>query len=363
MSYRVLLLSKYSRSGASSRLRTTQYLPALREDNCFDVVAQALFDDAYLDQLYRENSRSKFTIARCYGKRLAALLFFYKYDLIWIEKEVFPYLPALFERVLRCLGRPYVVDYDDAVFHYYDCARSWIVRTLLGRKIDHVMRFASCVIVGNRYLADRAEAAGARSVVIVPTVVDHTRYFVKDQTAKDRLVVGWIGSPCTQKYLLEIHDALIKVSRICNPLIVLVGAHANFAADLPGLELDIRPWSEEKEVELIRQMDIGIMPLPDEPFERGKCGYKLIQYMACGVPVVASPIGVNTEIVLRSQCGLLADSQEAWETALLDLLGSPATRSRMGANGRTAVEECYSLASQVPLLASTIKAVIEKRGR
>lgn len=356
---KVLVLSKYSRIGASSRLRSLQYLPYL-ESNGVECNVASLFDGEYLRVLYQEGRRPKVQGVWLYIKRLLVLFGLFKYDLIYIEKEIFPYLPAFAERLLRLLGRPYVVDYDDAIFHNYDLSDSWIIRRFFSHKINAIMHNSACVIAGSAYLAARARAAGAPYVELVPTVVDHTRYIPRSSSSAERPVIGWIGSPSTQKYVLRIREALINVCQAHNARLMLVGATHQILAEFPGLDIDVLPWSEETEADVIRQMDIGIMPLSDGPWERGKCGYKLIQYMACAVPVIASPVGVNVDIVTGSQSGLLADTLGEWESALLQLLEAPDQRRKLGAAGRKAVEDTYSLQVQAPILCRIFEAVINK---
>ncbi|MDA3878359.1 MAG: glycosyltransferase family 4 protein [Halothiobacillus sp.] len=347
---KILLLSKYSRKGASTRLRYLQYLPYL-EANGFEITVSSLFDDQYLDQLYRQGKRAPLRMMMLYLRRLFVLLSAFRYDLIWIENEIFPYMPAFAERVLHWLGKRYVVDYDDAIFHNYDLSGNPVLRRVLGRKIDVVMRYASCVVVGNDYLASRAKAAGAVRVEQVPTVVEATRYSPSVSSLAACPVIGWIGSPSTQSYVVDIAQVLTSLCQTHDARLLLVGASADIVSEFPGLNVEVEPWSEASEVELIAKMDIGIMPLPDGPWEKGKCGYKLIQYMACGIPVVASPVGVNVEIVGTSQCGLLADNVAEWEATLAQLLESSALRQQLGRAGRQAVEDRYSLQVQAPILA------------
>jgi len=347
---KILLLSKYSRKGASTRLRSLQYLPYM-ESKGFHVTVTSLFDDQYLDQLYRHGKRAPLRMMMLYLRRLFVLLGAFRYDLIWVEKEIFPYMPALAERLLHRLGKRYVVDYDDAIFHNYDLSGSPVLRKLLGRKIDIVMRYASCVVTGNDYLASRAKAAGAVCVELVPTVVDARRYNSKESSLAVSPVIGWIGSPSTQCYVADIAQALTSLCQTHNARLLLVGASVDIATEFPGIDVEVVPWSETSEAELIAQMDIGIMPLPDGPWEKGKCGYKLIQYMACGIPVIASPVGVNVDIVGTSQCGLLAANVAEWEAALTQLLESPGLRQQLGKAGRQAVEDKYSLQVQAPVLA------------
>ncbi len=356
---KILLLTRYSRSGASSRLRTLQYLPHLQAAG-HEVMVQSLFDEAYLESLYRQGCRPLLHSAARYLQRLLALAKAGNHDLLWIEKELFPYLPAWIE---GRLAMPWVVDYDDAIFHNYDLARNPLTRWLLGGKIDAVMRCASGVIVGNRYLAERARTAGAARVTIIPTVVQHDRYQPRSRAPDAPPVIGWIGSPSTQNYLLGIREALQQACRQYGARLLLVGATDKIRRDFPGLEPWIETWSEEREAALIRYMDIGIMPLPDGPWESGKCGYKLIQYMACGVPVVASPTGANREIVEYAGAGLLAESNKAWSDALTHLLSSAAERERLGRAGRRAVESRYCLRRQLPVLLEALAAAHPAAGQ
>lgn len=353
---KILVLSRYTRMGASSRLRMLQYIPVLQSSG-LEFEVSAFFGEDYLNDLYASAKRSPLKLLRYYFKRLAVLVRARHYDAVWIEKELFPFVPAFFERVLRAAGVRYLVDYDDAVFHNYDLSPRLWVRRLLGRKIDTVMRVSSIVVGGNAYLADRARQSGAKCVEIIPTVVDHSRYRVTRRSAEQQLVIGWIGSPSTQKYVASIHAALLEACTRYGAKLMLVGANPSIADQLSGIEVETLPWSEESEARLIEQMDIGIMPLIDGPWEKGKCGYKLIQYMASGVPVVASPVGVNVEIVADNRCGLLASDQAEWLAALSQLLASHEERTCLGLAGRHAVETRYSIQAQAPVLEKLLKSL------
>lgn len=350
---RLLLLSRYGRLGASSRVRSFQYLPFL-ESKGWQVDVSPLFSDNYLHSLYSGQSRSLWALVG-YWRRFSVLVHAGKYDLVWIEKETFPFMPALAEWLLNKARVPYVVDYDDALFHRYDKHRRWLIRLILGRKIDSVMRLASLVIAGNEYLAERAQRVGAQCVEVVPTVIDLTRYKVGQVGSHHTLVVGWIGSPSTSQYLAIIAPVLRSLSKEFDVRFVAVGAGKELMDDLP---VEVMPWSEETEVLSIQGFDIGIMPLVDDPWERGKCGYKLIQYMACGIPVVASPVGVNEKIVEHGVNGFLAKDLHEWEKAIRCLLDDSSLRRRMGARGRERVEAWYSLQVQAPRLEELIHGVL-----
>lgn len=343
---RVLLLSRYDRLGASSRLRFYQYLPALAAQGVEVTVAPLLGDD-YVRSLYAGTGKSWGAILTAYGRRLRHLLHVHAFDVLWIEKELFPMLPAWAEVILRQLRVPTVVDYDDAVFHNYDNHANRWVRHVLGGKIDAVMRNATLVIAGNAYLARRAREAGAHQTEQLPTVIDLNRYPAVRERATTEYTIGWVGSPVTTKYLKLIAAPLQALCCNTGTRLVTIGAGP---VALNEVRLEQWTWDEATEVDSVHHLNVGIMPLPDTPFERGKSGYKLIQYMACGLPVVASPVGVNCEIVEHGVNGFLARTDEEWITALTALRKSPDLRIRMGAAGRRKVEEHYCVQVTAPYL-------------
>ncbi|MCO6439698.1 MAG: glycosyltransferase family 4 protein [Nitrococcus mobilis] len=351
---KVLLLSRYDRLGASSRVRMLQYLRFL-EARSWRIDVSFLFSNGYLEALYEKRALWREVVSG-YWRRVGALARIGSYDLIWMEKELFPFMPAFVERLLATFQVPYIVDYDDALFHRYDRHNRWIVRKTLSRKIDAVMKNAAVVVAGNDYLAQRARIAGARRIEIVPTVVDLDRYPAVDHVNAGPTIIGWVGSPATSRYLLDIAPSLEAVKRNYDVRLVAIGAGE---AAIEGLPIEIWPWSEETEVASIRAFDIGIMPLRDGPWERGKCGYKLIQYMACGLPVVASPVGVNTDIVQHGISGFMAEDLEEWEQGLANLLENHVLRTSMGIQGRRRVEEWYSLQVQVSRLEGLMRKVLE----
>lgn len=350
---RVLALSRYGRLGASSRMRIYQYVPALQAMG-IEVEVSPLLSDNYIKRLYAEQMTNWLGVFHDYLMRTIHLLSAKKFDLLWIEKELFPNLPAWFEQALHALNVRYVVDYDDAIFHNYDLS-SHPAKRLLIDKIDKVMRHSAMVVCGNAYLAERARSAGARHVEIIPTVIDLDRYEVGGPISRDHFVIGWIGSPSTAKYLDLVAPAL-KVLAAEFPLrLRVIGARFSW----PGLDVDCRSWAEDSEAEEIQDFDIGIMPLIDSSWERGKCGYKLIQCMACGKPVIASPVGVNREIVVDGGNGYLASMDDEWIQAFRALFLDAQDRVAMGAQGRGFVEEKYCLQVTAPRLAQLFQCICE----
>lgn len=347
---KVLLLARYDRQGASSRLRTMQYLPYLA-DIGLEIQVESLFDTDYLEQMYK-GRRSTLTLTKSLLRRMYRMR--EQADVIWLENEALPWFPWVIEKRFWPRSTPVVTDYDDAIFHRYDQSRNPVIRNILGHKIDHVMRASSVVVAGNQYLADRAKAVGAKRVEIVPTVVDLVPYQQAiGQRDDDRLRLGWIGTPETwASFATKFAGWIEQVARQEGAVFRVVGAEPVPRSEGP---FEFLPWSEEAETSLVKGMDVGLMPLPDTPWTRGKCGYKLIQYMACGLPVVASPVGVNSDIVQHGVNGFLAETPQDWLEALHSLLSDPVLRRRMGEAGRKTVEERYSLTVYGPRVASLLK--------
>ena len=215
------------------------------------------------------------------------------------------------------------------------------------------MQRADMVTAGNSYLSERAYQAGARRVEWLPTVIDLDRYPAPEEKSEgDMITVGWIGSPATAHYLHPLTSALNEVASRVPVRYIAIGARAD---QLQGTPFEAWPWTESGEVGMLQQFNIGIMPLPDEPWEKGKCGYKLIQYMACGVPVVASAVGVNVDIVQSGENGELAHTPDDWTHALEGLATDARLRHRMGAAGRRSVETTYSLQAQAIRLVGMLR--------
>ncbi len=284
--FSILLLTRYSQNGASSRLRCYNYLSIL-ERTGFQVTNAAFFGGDYVDKLYRGKFYGVGHLLRDYAKRVQRLLFAQSYDLIWIEKEVLPYLPACFERVFFG-DKPYVVDYDDLWHLRYTEQRNPLVRGILSHKLETIARRAAAVVVGNPVLADWAHRAGAQRVIEIPTVVDLKRYQSKP-LPDGRFTIGWIGTPITEKYLEVAAEPLRYMQERFGAKVRLIGVSENFS--IPGVEIERVPWHEDTEADELSRCHVGIMPLTDGPWERGKCGYKLVQYMASARATVASPVG------------------------------------------------------------------------
>jgi glycosyltransferase involved in cell wall biosynthesis len=358
-SMRMLALMKYGDKAASTRQRLLQYTDHFARQG-IEIAFFPLLANDYLERTYGGKAIPLFSVLKSYLSRVKLLVFPHRFDLIWVQYESFPYLPGLAESLVVISGRPVVYDFDDAIFHQYDAHPNRFVRSFLGKKLEPLLRRASLCICGNAYLKAYAGRFSRRTEV-VPTVLD-TAVFAPRVHPRDTarpITVGWIGSPSTWSFVLPLIPLLERLSEELSLIIRVVGsgqmniAHSRF---------EFIDWSKDGEVESIQGMDIGIMPLADGPWARGKCGYKLIQYMACGIPVVASPIGVNSDIVDDGVNGYLARDEREWEAAIRRLIASEELRSVMGACGREKIVEEYSLHVHGPRLARMLREVVDARG-
>ena len=351
----LLAYTKYGDRAASARQRYLQYAGHLRAAG-INLQAAPLLGNGYLDATFSGRAASKLSLARSYVRRFESMLRERDADGIWLQYEFFPYAPGFLETLALSRRIPLIVDYDDAIFHQYDQHKSPIVRAMLGGKLKALLQRADLAICGNAYLRNYAARYCPRTE-IVPTVVDTNVYGPGPEPRANTLVrVGWIGSPSTWGFVKPLVPLLTDLAERLNLAVWVAGAGPQ--KDIPP-RFKFLPWSEEEEIHLIQNMDIGIMPLPDEPWARGKCGYKLVQYMACGLPVVASPVGVNTDIIDHGSNGFLASDPQEWAGAVTALAQDAALRRRMGLEGRRKVEQAFSLAVHGPRLAKMLREVID----
>jgi glycosyltransferase involved in cell wall biosynthesis len=352
---RVLAFALYGDQAASTRVRLLQYLPALNAANV-QIEIQILLDNEYLQAMFAGQRTSLWKLTKLYAARLQMLWCARHYDGVWIHMELFPNLPAVFEWMLAKFLCPYIYDCDDAFFHKYDLSQNPLKR-MLSQKIDRVMRYAQQVVCGNAYLAQKASKAGALSVHIVPSVVDTEQYLPKPGIAaqsgnKMPLRIGWIGSRTTAKYLHPLMPILADLSKEYVLELVVVGA----VFQDPVVSVRCKPWKKATEILDIQSFDIGIMPLDSSPWELGKCAYKLIQCMACGVPVIGERIGANCDLIEDGQNGFLASDHAEWTEAFKRLLEDPKLRERFAQAGRKTVVEKYSLKSQEDIMAHIFRS-------
>jgi glycosyltransferase involved in cell wall biosynthesis len=344
----ILALTKYSYEGPSSRYRFYNYKKCF-EKKGINMTIKPFFSKSYFTS--RNKIEKLFIVLKSYIYRflilINLLIFKRKYKLILIEYELFPYFPAIFEYLLKKRGIKYIVDYDDAIFHKYDISNNKIINFLLEDKIAKVIQNASYVIACNQYLENYIKKYNT-NILRLPTVVLLDKYiqqmenFNKD---KNSFVIGWIGSKTTSIYILEILPSIKKIiTKYPNIEFNLIGFDKNLllTQEIKSHNINIIPWREENEIENILNFDIGIMPLHNDPWSRGKCGFKLIQYMSCKKPVIASPVGINCSLVENNKNGFLVENLDEWFNAFEKLCLDKNLRVKMAENNFKKVVKSFN---------------------
>lgn len=351
---KITYFSKTTAIGPSSRYRIYQYRPYLQARG-IDVQVCPLFGPGYFRLL---TWRAKW--ARAFGKvvyavarflsRLRDLLSLGPADLVVIEGQLFPYCPPIVERLLARRYR-FLLELDDAIY----------LTPRHERKIPELLRLSSGAIVGNATLAEYARAYTSK-VYVVPTVVDTDRFRPADGGSEPEgmprgggPVIAWIGLAFNFPHVEMLLPVFLKLQQEHG---ILVRVISSDPPALPGVRMDFRPWSFETEVADLQSCDIGIMPLMDTEWARGKCGLKLLQYMAVGKPAVASPVGVNRDIIRDGENGLFAATQEDWYRQLSRLCRDAELRTRLGESARRTVELRYSLKQWGPRLAAQYRTIV-----
>jgi glycosyltransferase involved in cell wall biosynthesis len=348
---RLLCAMRYGPLGASSRLRLAQYRPYLEQAGIRTEMRAFLSDD-YVRALYSGASRAG-AVAGAYWRARGAPRAARANDILWIEKEFLPWLPYALER--RAIGgRPYILDFDDAWSLRYEQSKNPLVRRLLGGKFRRLLRGAALTVAANETLFAWARAEGATNVLLLPTVIDLDLYRPQPEPAGP-FTVGWVGTPLTAAYL-DVIAGPLKILAAEAPLrLLVIGAPE---VQIAGVECVHLPWSAETEAAALAGCHVGVMPLPDDDWARGKSGYKIIQYMAMARPAVASAIGANNQIIAAGETGFLAHDAGDWLTHLRTLRDDPALRGRLGAAARRRVEQHFSLQVAAPILIDQIKAIL-----
>ena len=349
----ILGLALYGPMAASHRVRLGQYRKGLLAEG-IDLQIQSLLTNDYLRSRFRGDRRPVGAVLESCIERLHLLLDKRRFDAAIVHCELFPLTPGWLER--SALRIPYIYDFDDALYLRYRSGDFSALRFLLGGKFDHLIRGASAVTAGNLHLAGYACALNS-NVLVLPSVVDTGHYLPIARNDNPIFTVGWVGSPSTAPYLERLVAPLRTLSHEQPLRFVVIGGKAPQIDNVEVLEI---PWREDIEVDWINAFDVGVMPLPNDEWARGKCAFKLVQYMACGVPVVASNVGANIDLV-TTQCGFLAESDEQWVAALKELRDQPLVRKRMGDASRKRVVDFYSLEGSLPLLVKIIRKVVEEK--
>jgi glycosyltransferase involved in cell wall biosynthesis len=339
------------------RYRLEQWDPLLRERGV--EITYEPFEDRELHALlYKPGLLGKKLqlVTRGLNRRRSLLRKVKDYDLVYILREAALLGPPIFEKLIHQRRVPVVFDFDDAIFvSYRSPSNGYLSYLKFASKTKTICRLASHVMVGNRYLADYARQVNDR-VTVIPTTIDTEKYRVPSHTEKTGPpVIGWTGSYSTVQHLDTLRGALKKLAERESFRLRVIGTPTY---ECPPVDVEAMPWRAETELQDLGAIDIGVMPLPDDRWSKGKCGLKALQFMALGIPTVCSPVGVNTDIVQDDQNGFIAGTEDEWVDRLSRLLRSHELRQRLGHAGRATVEEKYSAVTQTPRVYEIFKSVL-----
>jgi glycosyltransferase involved in cell wall biosynthesis len=349
-SYKILALTPYPIDGPSSRYRIYQFIEPLANFGIKLTIHSIMDSKIYLSRVQGKKIRMSGYISLLY--RIISRIFivvFSRSDAIILNREYMPIMRQQFHWLLsKILRVPLIFDYDDAVFTEFP--------------IDDLLRIATAVTPGNQFLADYAKSVNPNcQISIIPTVVD-TNYYspnLENQISKP-IIIGWIGTESTfKRYFAPKLDFLLKIANRFDAVVHVVGPITirDEVTKKGGIFLE---WSLSTERDHMSAFHIGVMPLFDDLYSKGKCAFKLIEYGAFGIPSVASAVGANKDVVVQNETGFLVNTDSEWENALKRLLTDSNLRFSMGAKARDRIVLRYSLASQVPAWVQLIQTVISK---
>lgn len=363
MSITILFIGLHRKGRSpSQRFRFEQYLDIL-DENGFECSHVFLMNERQDKAFYSGgNYARKVLILLNALQKLIKLSFFKKYDIVFVQREAFMLGSSFFERQFAKRSK-LIFDFDDTIWRHQTGevkSKNKVFYFLKNpAKTIDIIKAADMVFAGNQYLHDFASQHN-QNVIIVPTTIDTKAYPLVDKIDNDKVCVGWSGSFSTIIHFEFVIGALKKLKTKYQDKIYFKvigdGTYTNHELDIQGV-----PWRKDSEVEDLSEIDIGLMPLPDDEWTKGKCGLKGLQYMALGIPTVMSPVGVNTEIIQDGHNGYLAGDENEWVEKISSLVDSFETRKSLGAKGRETVETHYSVHVNKEVYVDNLKKIAGKR--
>lgn len=356
---KVLALSSYPIEAAATRYRLAQFVAPLAARG-ITMEVRPFLDSSLFASLYRREEmwRTAVGLLDAWWRRFGDVWRARDFDVLLVQREAMLFGPPVIEWLSMRFGDcPMVLDLDDATYLSY-------VSPVYGRlasrlkwfgKTDDLIRWAKIVICGNRNIADYVEGKGVRSLVI-PTIVDTEQFrpAMIGRKENEEPVLGWIGTHSTFEYLETIFPALQQLARAHSFRLKVIGAGRE-SIHLPGVAIENRAWSMEREIADFQSFDIGLYPLVESAWAAGKSGFKAIQYMAVGIPYLVTPVGACAEIGVAGETHLCATTQQEWCDALAQLLSNAELRAQMGEAGRRYALLHYTVAAQADKLAAALR--------
>ena len=355
---KILLLSPYPYGiGPSQRFRFEQYLDILSEE--YNYAQKTFWDKKSWDILFSNKSFliKFYYLMIAFAKRKLLLFAIHKYDLVFIHREVAHVGPPIFEWIIKFVFRKKIIyDFDDAIWFLNYSNKNKISRFFKSPwKVKYICKWADTVIVGNGYLADYANKYN-NNVFVIPTTID-TNYHKHKISKNNKLTIGWTGTLTTLKQLNLILPVLRQLENKCD-FEFLVISNEDPKLDLKSHKY--KKWCKETEINDLSKIDIGLMPLYNNEWEKGKCGFKGLQYMALEIPTIMSPVGVNTEIIKDGENGFLAKTEYEWFEKLTLLIEDIGLRKKLGQAGRQTVINKYSIEANKQKYLEVINSVLSR---
>ncbi len=330
----------------SSRFRVQQYIPYLKKDGYYSVVYPLHWGSKHPNNYGILNFFWLFQIILL---KIFSLILIPFFDIIFLQRGVIKKISPHMEKIAAALNNNIIFDFDDAIWLNYSNTRI--------KPVAEVIKISKMIIAGNKILHDYANQFN-NNVIVIPTPINTDLYKPKERAVeKNYLAIGWIGTFSNLKYLQGLQDVFIRLSEkygLKIKLIIVCDKKPDFEL---GIVHDFILWTAENEVKDIQSFDIGIMPLDDNDWTRGKCAFKVIQYMSVGVPIVASPVGANKDVILQGT-GYLASTTEEWFNTLCRLIDNEELRKEMVTKARAEIIKNYSVQANYKKISAVINRYV-----
>jgi hypothetical protein len=339
----LLFFTKYTIKGPSSRYRSYQYKFYLAD--YFNLDFYPLFNDEYIENLYNNKRKNYFSIFRSYINRIYDVLRILGTNkIVFIEYELLPYFPSFLEYLLYKTNVKFILDYDDAIFHNYDLHKKAFIRFLFKNKIPSIVSYSNLVISGSPYLTSYFNKYSSK-VFEIPTSIILSKYsnFSQGYINNNKISIGWIGSKSTSINVIYLKDVIRKIYDFDpNVIFKFMGFDSSLRHHISFPNVEFYDWSESNELDFLNNIHLGIMPLEDTSSNQGKCGFKLIQYMAMGKPTLSSPLMANVKIN-RDNFNLFAIDNDDWYIEIKKFLKDISFYNSVGLKNQDIVARFYSV--------------------
>lgn len=357
---KIVFFTKYSDKGPSSRYRSYQYFSFFQEE--FTIICHPLFNDQYVTSYFNNQRRDYIALIKAYISRIYFLLKYLRSkELLFIEYELLPYFPPIFEFLLHRFKTKVILDFDDAIFHNYDLHPSIFVRKLFSKKIGYITSMADIIITGSPYLTAYLQKFN-NNIFEIPTSVLLKKYFdFSGVTSNSNIYIGWLGSRSTSSNILMLRDVITSMeTEAPGVFFKFMGVDPDIAEKFKSKNVIFEQWSERNELSFLASLDLGIMPLHDTPFNRGKCGFKLIQYMAMGKPTISTPLAANIKIS-RGEKNMFATTEQEWLKCFVNFISNREFFRSVGSRNRAIISSFYSVESNAMIYINLFKNISNVR--